>query len=195
MERQTDKQSGRTAQRMWTRLSLGSALALTPLFAGTSETKAEQKLVVSRLEIAGGGYSKPSLHHVEGKRYLYAHRASDRNLAIIDVTDEAKPQVVKTLTADPSAATENVDVLPGGTVLLSSAKAANAAQAAPAYSISLWNPSNGGAPQEIASATGHLLENSRGLLYVFDDTGLTLIRLNESPEKLEVQRWESTLAR
>jgi hypothetical protein len=166
----------------------------TPLFAGTSASNTESELIVSRVEIAGGGHSKLSLHHVNGKRYLYAHRTSDRSLTVIDVTNEKNPLVVKTLTADHLASAADVHLLPGGKVLLSRGDSANVAQSGSSHSLSLWNPVNDDTPKEIALGTSHLIESSRGLLYVSDDKGLTLIRLHDSPEDLEAQRWASTLA-
>lgn len=193
MDGKTDRKS-RTAQGMWTRLGLCAALAVTPLLAGTSESKAEKELVVSQVEIAGGGHSKLSLHHVDGKRYLYAHRTSDRSLTIVDVTNEDSPRVVKTITADHLASAADLQVLPDGKVLLSRGEAGSASQPAPGYSLSLWNPGTGSTPKDVAVVTSHLVESSRGLLYISDDKGLTLIRLYDSPEKLEAQRWASTLA-
>jgi hypothetical protein len=194
MHRRIDRKSRPAPQRMWTRLGLCAAVAVTPIFAGTPEATTEKGSVVSRVEINGGGHSKLSLHHVDGKRYLYAHRTSDRSLTIIDVTDEENPRVVKTLMADHLASAADVHVLPGGKVLLSRGEAANTAQSTAGYSLSLWHPGNESAPKDVAVVTSHLVESSRGLLYVSSDKGLTLIRLYESPEELEAQRWASTLA-
>jgi hypothetical protein len=164
------------------RLGVCVALAVTPVFAGTA--------VLSRVEQAGGGHSQLSLQHIDDKRYLYAHRASDRSPTIFDVTNEEKPSVVRTLTHEDLASVGEVRLLPNGKALLS----ANGSAPASSYSLALWSLSDEARPEQVAAVTSHLVENRRGLLYLSDDKGLTIIRLHESPEKLEAQRWAETLA-
>jgi hypothetical protein len=164
------------------RLGLCAALAVTPLFAGTA--------VLSRVEQAGGGHSKLSLQQIDDKRYLYAHRASDRSLTIFDVTNEEKPSIVRTLTHEHLASVGEVRLLPNRKALLST----NDPAPGSSYSLALWSLSDEAHPQQVAAVTSHLVENRRGLLYFFDEKGLTIIRLHESPEKLDAQRWAETLA-
>jgi len=169
------------------KLGVSAALVVTPLFAGAA---AEKQRVLSRVEQAGGGHSQLSLQHIDDKRYLYAHRASDRSLTIFDVTNEEKPSVVQTLTHENLGSLAEVRLLPNGKALLS----ANASAPASGYSLALWSLSDKAHPEQLATVTSHLVENRRGLLYFSDDKGLTIIRLHESPEKLEAQRWAETLA-
>jgi len=174
------------------RLGLCAALAVMPLFAGTSAS--EKHHVLSRLEQAGGGHSKLALQHVDDKRYLYAHRASDRSLTIFDVTNEEKPSVVQTLTHENLASLSEVHLLPNGKALLTGRDNANATPAGSSYSLALWNLSREAQGEQVAVVTSHLVEDRRGLLYLSDEKGLTIVRLHESPERIEAQRWAETLA-
>ncbi len=175
------------------RLGMCAALAVMPLFAGTSAS--EKQHVLSRMEQAGGGHSKLALQHADDKRYLYAHRASDRSLTIFDVTNEEKPSVVQTLTHENLTSLSQVHLLPNGKALFSVRENANATPAGSSYSLALWNLNGEAHGEQVAVVTSHLVEDRRGLLYLSDDKGLTIVRLHESPEKLEAQRWAETLSR
>jgi hypothetical protein len=58
----------------------------------------------------------------------------------------------------------------------------------------LWYPVRDADPQHLADVHSYLLESRRGLLYLADEKGLSILRLHDSPERLEAQRWNESFS-
>jgi hypothetical protein len=175
-------------QRNWSCAGLLAVLVIAPGFAKDVETP-----VIAHVPLTGSAATQLSRQDLDGKRYLYVVRPVDRSITILDVTLEEKPSVVRTVILDRLKAHAGFHLLPNAALLVSQTEGPNAQQAANLSSLALWNPATGTDPKHLADVHSYLVESRRGLLYLANEKGLSIVRLHESPEQLEAQRFYDML--
>ena len=181
-----------------TRNTLAAAFLMAPLlaYAGTSVDARTRSLpgdqakdginVLSHVSLAGesAGRMLTAMHW--RKHYLYVELATRPVLLEIDVSDAAKPAIVGEL---PLAKGDtHVGVVVGNTMLVTDSE--DVAAAKPPRSVKVINFAEAANPKvvrEFANVTGFLRDAGRGLVYVFNDAGLWVLRETPAPDD-ELQR-------
>jgi len=182
-----------TLRKMFT-----AALLLAPLvaYAGTSVDARPRPLsgdptkdginVLSHVSLAGESAGGMLTAVKWRKHYLYVELATRPVLLEIDVSDAARPAIVGEL---PLAKGDNhVGVVVGNTMLVTDSE--DAAAPKPPRSVKVINFTEAANPKivrEFANVTGFLRDASRGLVYVFNDAGLWVLRETPAPDE-ELQR-------
>jgi hypothetical protein len=180
------------------RNTLMAALLMAPLLAhaGTSVDARPRPLsgdqtkdginLLSHVSLAGesAGRMLTALHW--RKHYLYVELATRPVLLEIDVSDAARPAIVGEL---PLAKGDtHVGVVVGNTMLVTDSE--DAAAPKPPRSVKVINFAEAANPKvvrEFANVTGFLRDANRGLVYVFNDAGLWVLRETPAPDE-EIQR-------
>jgi hypothetical protein len=122
------------------------------------------------------------------KHYLYVELATRPVLLEIDVSDAARPAIVGELPlakGDPDA---HVGLVVGSTMLVTDSE--DTAASKPPRSVKVINFAEAANPKvvrEFANVTGFLRDADRGLVYVFNDAGLWVLRETPAPDD-ELQR-------
>jgi hypothetical protein len=176
------------------RNTLTAALFMAPLlaYAGSSVDARPRSLsgdqtkdginVLSHVSLAGesAGRMLTAVHW--RKHYLYVELATRPVLLEIDVSDAAKPAIVGEL---PLAKGDTyVGVVVGNTMLVTDSE--DTAVPKPPRSVKVINFAQAANPtvvREFANVTGFLRDANRGLVYVFNDAGLWVLR--ETPARDE----------
>jgi hypothetical protein len=120
------------------------------------------------------------------KQYLYVELSTRPVLLEIDVSDAAKPAIVGEL---PLARGDtHVGMVVGNTMLVTDSE--DVAAPKPPRSVKVINFAEAANPKvvrEFANVTGFLRDANRGLVYVFNDAGLWVLREAPAPDE-ELQR-------
>jgi hypothetical protein len=180
------------------RNTLTATLLMVPLlgYAGSSVDAGPRSLsgdrtkdginVLSHISLAGesAGRMLTAVHW--RKQYLYVELSTRPVLLEIDVSDAAKPAIVGEL---PLAKGDtHVGMVVGNTMLVTDSE--DVAAPKPPRSVKVINFAEAANPKvvrEFANVTGFLRDANRGLVYVFNDAGLWVLREAPAPDE-ELQR-------
>jgi hypothetical protein len=122
------------------------------------------------------------------KHYLYVELASRPVVLEIDVSDAARPAIVGELPLSKGGPDSHVDLVVGNSMLVTDSED-TAAQKTP-RSVKVMNFAEAANPrvvQEFANVTGFLRDANRGLVYVFNNAGLWILRESPAPDE-ELQK-------
>lgn len=173
---------------------LAAALLMAPLaaVAGSSvdarsanQTK-DGISVVSHVSLAGESAGRMVTSVYWRKQYLYVELATRPVMLEVDVSDAARPAIVGEL---PLAKGDtHVGMVVGNTMLVTDSE--DAAAPKPPRSVKVINFAEAANPKvvrEFANVTGFLRDANRGLVYVFNDAGLWVLRETPAPDQ-ELQK-------
>jgi hypothetical protein len=157
----------RTKNGFWRqvmRLIMTLGLCAAPLMAGKLDDKMKLPLVVSQIELPMGGPIELSLHSVDGKRYLYAHRPQERSFTVLDVSNEYSPRVLKTWKHDGLSRTRTLHALPSGDILVAQGIATSSSDGVTNYKLYVLDALGEQEGTQVGAGSAHLFESRRGLL-------------------------------
>lgn len=113
---------------------------------------------------------------VGDKRYLYVQHSKDEGISVIDITEPAKPKVVRVIPWPDPAVSSRMNVT--GNLALITGREVPAANAATSKDdLVLWDLSNPAAPQVVRKFSGvvRFLRDSHNFIYVLNSEGLWVI--------------------
>jgi len=171
------------------------ALLLQPasrLAAQTNPATEESVKVVARLALPGIHVNQMFVQHRDDKDYLYLHRPTRQAFALVDVTSPEKPVLLERAAmqgpastnvdpANPSLAIAVAQENQGRAVEVRTSEKGQPAAGAglPTETIRLMDLSNPKHPRVLktfAGVTSFLPDDSRKLIYIVNQDGLTIVR-------------------
>ena len=144
--------------------------------------------------ITFGGLSTVDMamqEQVGNKRYLYVQHSSDQGVSVVDVTEPAKPKIVRVIPwPDPTVSsrmtlTENLALVTEREISQAHAPTSNS-------DLVLWDLSNPAAPQVVKKFSGvvGVLRDGHNFVYVLNSEGLWVISTpNYEPEQADTSAY------
>jgi hypothetical protein len=99
----------------------------------------------------------------------------------VDVTDAAKPRMLGELPLSGTAGA-HLDTVVGDAVMLTDAGPAPVRVPRSVQLMSFADPSHPKLVREFVNVTGFLKDDARGLVYLFNDTGLWILQQRSGPD-------------
>jgi hypothetical protein len=124
---------------------------------------------------------------VGDKRYLYVQHSKDEGISLVDITEPAKPKVVRVIPWPDPAVSSHMNVT-GNLALITKREAPPANPATSKDDLVLWDLSNPGAPQVVKKFSGvvRFLLDNKNFLYVLNSEGLWVISTpDDQPEQVD----------
>jgi hypothetical protein len=113
---------------------------------------------------------------VGDKRYLYVQHPRDEGISVVDVSEPAKPKVVRVIPWPDPAVSSHMNVT-GNVALISENEVLPVDDATTKDDLVLWDLSNPVAPQVVKKFSGvvRFLQDNRNFIYVLNSEGLWVI--------------------
>ncbi len=175
-------------------LGLGLALAFSPA-AEPSQRKEESRTMdgiqaVGHVALKADSASQMQVARQGRRSYLYIELSSRPVLLQVDVTRPSKPRLLSELPLASKSET-HMDTVVGDAILVTDVPETNSEQTVP-HTVRLLNFADPGHPKtvrEFANVTGFLKDEGRGLIYLFNDTGLWILEQKPSPDADAMERY------
>lgn len=124
---------------------------------------------------------------VGDKRYLYVQHSRGEGISLVDVSEPAKPKVVRVIPWPDPAVSSHMNVT-GNLALISENEVLPVHDATTKDDLVLWDLSNPVAPQVVKKSSGvvRFLQDNRNFIYVLNSEGLWVISTpDRKPEQVD----------
>ena len=170
-------------------LTILSVVALTSASAKEHKSKVSgaASQVIAHISFSGMLTVDMTMQEQVGdKRYLYVQHSKDEGISVIDITEPAKPKVVRVIPWPDPSVSSHMNVT-GNLALISETEVLPVHDASK-DDLVLWDLSNPSAPQVVKKVTGvvKLLQDDRNFIYVLNGEGLWVISTpDRQPEQVD----------
>ena len=180
--------------------SSASLLAIVLVVALGSAAAKEHKSKASAMgsqivaHIAFSGLSAVDMamqEQVGDKRYLYVQHSRDEGISVVDITEPAKPKIVRVIPWPDPAVSSRMNVS-GDLALITERDVPPANAATSKDDLVLWDLSNPATPQVVKKFSGvvRFLLDSHNFVYVLNSEGLWVISTpDHQPEKVDTSAY------
>jgi hypothetical protein len=162
-------------------LSSASAKEHKPKASGTASQ------VVAHISFSGLSTVDMAMQEQVGdKRYLYVQHSRDEGISVIDVSEPAKPKVVRVIPWPDPAVSIHMNVT-GNLALISENEVLPVHDATTKDDLVLWDLSNPVAPQVVKKFSGviRFLQDNRNFIYVLNSEGLWVISTQDRQPEVD----------
>ena len=143
--------------------------------------------VVAHIAFSGRSTVDMAMQEQVGdKRYLYVQHSRDEGISVIDITEPAKPKVVRVIQWPDPAVSSHMNVT-GNLALVPEREVLPAKPATSKDGLVLWDLSNPAAPQVVKKFSGvvRFLLDNHNFVYVLNSEGLWVISTpDHQPEQV-----------
>lgn len=142
--------------------------------------------VVAHLAFSGMSIVDMTMQEQAGdRRYLYVQHSKDEGISVIDITEPAKPKVVRVIPWPDPSVSSHMNVT--GNLALITEHDAQAVHAETSKDdLVVWDLSNPAAPQVVKKFSGvvRFLQDNHNFIYVLNSAGLWVISMpDRQPEQ------------
>ncbi len=172
-------------------LAVFTVFALLTPGAFATDKYGQSEIVLSRVAISGPPVRQMFLVRENGKHYLYVDQGETSGVTVVDVSDPKNPKIIQQNIHWPdSSASGQMEIIgANGTVAMSEVREGRQRPPRPREIniLDLTNPSHPRVLETFKDVTAVLPENSRNLLYVANNEGVSLIEHRVSQRGWAVQ--------
>ena len=144
--------------------------------------------VVAHLAFSGMSTVDMTMQEQVGdKRYLYVQHSKDEGISVIDITEPAKPKVVRVIPWPDPSVSSHMNVT-GDLALITEHEAQPVHAVTSKDDLVVWDLSNPVAPQVVKKFSGviRFLQDNHNFIYVLNSEGLWVIsRPDHQPEQVD----------
>jgi hypothetical protein len=169
-------------------LTIACFVALGSAAAKEHKPKASAPVsqVVAHLAFSGMSTRDMTMQEQAGdKRYLYVQHSKDEGISVIDITEPAKPKVVRVVPWPDTSVSSHMNVT-GDLALITEHEAQPVHAQTSKDDLIVWDLSNPAAPQVVKKFSGvvRFLQDDHNFIYVLNNEGLLVIsRPDRRPEQ------------
>jgi hypothetical protein len=153
-----------------------------PVAMGAKSRSSASADVVAHLSLTGSDAVVIAKREVDHKRYLFINQASQKMVAVVDVTNAKKPRVIKTVVYPDGAQTAG-EIFGTNLLLVKGEKAEGRAEYAPNGIVAFGGPEGGESSQQFTGLKSFLADEDRDLAYFTNADGLWILRTKPTPRQ------------